>query len=182
MKKLFKISLLGLGLLTLSACSVKNGPNGVPVTSASSANGKATDVGTQTYGIQNDSSYRGGESSFSRNSMRAPANQVYYFAFASSKMRPDALRAVMNQANYLSSHPNARIRLEGNTDNRGSREYNIGLGWRRDQSVARLLEQQGVRPNQIQMLSYGKERPAAQGNNERSWALNRRVNFIYKAN
>ena len=96
-------------------------------------------------------------------------------------MRSQDLRALRIQANFLASHPNAKIRLEGNTDNRGSREYNIGLGWRRDQSVARILEQQGVRSTQIQMVSYGKERPAVDGNNERVWSLNRRVNFIYKA-
>ena len=85
------------------------------------------------------------------------------------------------QANYLASHPNAKIRLEGNTDDRGTQEYNIGLGWRRDQSVARILQQQGVSPKQIQMVSYGKLRPAVPGENEKAWGLNRRVNMVYKA-
>ena len=114
------------------------------------------------------------------NTLRAPASQTYYFAFNRSEMRPVDLNALNIQAKYLSSHPNARIRLEGNTDNRGSREYNIALGWRRDQSVARLLEQQGVRPQQIQMVSFGKEKPAVRGENERAWSLNRRVNLVYK--
>lgn len=115
------------------------------------------------------------------NAMSAPSDQVYYFDFASNTMSDKDLQALEIQANYLASHPNAKIRLEGNTDDRGSREYNIGLGWRRDQAVARYIEQQGVSPAQIQMLSYGKEHPAAYGENEKTWALNRRVELIYKA-
>ena len=88
--------------------------------------------------------------------------------------------ALMLQANYLVANPKATVRLEGNTDERGSREYNIGLGWRRDQSVARLLEQQGVSPDQIKMVSYGKERPVAFGHNEAAWKLNRTVNLVYE--
>ena len=72
--------------------------------------------------------------------------------------------------------------MEGNTDDRGSREYNVGLGWRRAQAVQRYFVQQGVAVNQIQMLSFGKEHPAVVGDNDHAWSLNRRVNLIYKAN
>lgn len=115
------------------------------------------------------------------NALRAPANQVYYFAFDQSGVDRTDLRAMQIQARYLATHPSARIRLEGSTDNRGSREYNIGLGWRRDQSVEGILMQYGVSPKQIELVSYGKERPAVLGNSERAWSLNRRVNLIYKA-
>lgn len=115
------------------------------------------------------------------NPMVAPANQTYYFAFDQSTLKPSDLAAISIQANYLATHKSAKIRLEGNADERGSREYNIGLGWRRDQAVARLLEQQGVAPKQIEMVSYGKEHPAVTGNNERAWRLNRRVHLVYEA-
>ena len=59
-------------------------------------------------------------------------------------------------------------------------EYNIGLGWRRDQTVARILEQQGVKPSQIDMVSFGKEKPAVMGDNEQAWSLNRRVELVYE--
>jgi len=176
MNQFLKISLMGLGVLSLTACSVKKGPNGAPVTSAGGQN-----TGAQTYAMQQQAGYQSNRRGFYRNAMRAPANQIYYFSFDSSSMRSQDARALLIQANYLATHPNAQIRLEGNTDNRGSREYNIGLGWRRDQSVARMLEQRGVRPRQIKMVSYGKERPAVTGNNDRAWALNRRVNLIYRA-
>ena len=180
MKKITTIMVIGLSALTLAACSAKKGPNGVPVTSA--ASGSGMNESTQSYAAQAGNNYDPDSPNYYQNPMRAPANQTYYFSFDSSQIRSQDQRALMIQAGFLASHPNSKIRLEGNTDNRGSREYNIALGWRRDQTVARMLEQQGVRPNQIQMVSYGKERPAVTGNNDQAWALNRRVNFIYKAN
>lgn len=114
------------------------------------------------------------------NPLIAPANQTYYFDFDSMTVQPSDLHAIRIQADYLAIHPTAKVRLEGNTDNRGSREYNIGLGWRRDQAIVRILEQEGVAPSQLDIVSYGKEHPAILGNNEYAWRLNRRVNLIYK--
>ena len=114
------------------------------------------------------------------NPLVAPANQTYYFDFDSAASHSFDLKAIKIQANYLVIHPTAKIRLEGNTDDRGSREYNIGLGWRRNKAIVRILEQAGVAPRQIDMLSYGKERPAVVGDNEAAWKLNRRVNLIYE--
>lgn len=114
------------------------------------------------------------------NALKAPSNQTYYFAFNSNNIATSDIPAMTQQANYLSTHPRARIRLEGNTDSRGSREYNIALGWRRDQAVARFFMQRGVLQKQIQMVSYGKEHPVMFGNTPKDWALNRRVNLIYK--
>ncbi len=75
--------------------------------------------------------------------------------------------------------PTARVRLEGHTDERGSREYNIGLGERRAQAVRRALLLQGVAEAQITTVSYGEERPAAEGNDEAAYAQNRRVELVY---
>ena len=115
------------------------------------------------------------------NPLKAPSNQTYYFALNKNIVNPKDYQALTVQAIYLSTHPKATIRLEGNTDNRGSREYNIALGWRRNQAVIQLLEQQGVAKSQIRAISYGKEHPAIYGNNAYAWHLNRRVNLIYEA-
>ena len=165
--KLAVIAVAATGMLALTSCSKKPSSND---------NTQYGSDSNQTYGMNGGTDSDG----FKINSMKAPSNQTYYFQFNSSEMRPQDMQALMVQANYLASHANAHIRLEGNTDNRGSREFNIGLGWRRDQTVARILEQQGVHADQIQMVSYGKENPAVPGNNEHAWALNRRVEFIYK--
>jgi len=84
-------------------------------------------------------------------------------------------------AKYLASHGSARVRLEGHTDERGSREYNIGLGERRAQAVRRALLLQGASEGQISTVSYGEERPAVPGHDEAAWAKNRRVEIVYLA-
>jgi len=86
---------------------------------------------------------------------------------------------VAAHAKYLAGHPGTRVRLEGHTDERGSREYNIGLGERRAQSVRRALLLQGAADAQISTVSYGEERPAAPGHDEAAWAKNRRVEIVY---
>ena len=80
------------------------------------------------------------------------------------------MRAADVQANYLAMHPGVKVRLEGHTDARGSAEYNIALGWRRAQSVAQRLEMQGVHPDQIKIVSYGKEKPAVLGDTAAAYA------------
>ena len=144
--------------------------------------GQAADqsTGAQSFAAKVQTTFKTDQNGFKVNPMRAPSNQVYYFSFDRSAMRPDDVKALLIQANYLIKNPEVKIRLEGNTDNRGSREYNVALGWRRDQTVARLLEQQGVTPQQIDMVSFGKERPVAFGNDSVSWSLNRRVNLVYE--
>ena len=91
------------------------------------------------------------------------------------------MEVVNNHAQYLSDYPDIKVRLEGHADERGSREYNIALGERRAESVRRLLLLQGVGANQVSMISYGEELPAALAHDEESWALNRRVELVYEA-
>jgi peptidoglycan-associated lipoprotein len=177
--RLVKAAVVGITVMGLAACS-----NHYKPLDASQGGTEGSDQG-QTYGLQNGAGFngQGQKDQYGRfiNPLVAPANQTYYFDFDQSGVHQSDMKAISIQANYLASHPKAVIRLEGNTDNRGSREYNIGLGWRRDQAVARIFEQQGVSPKQIHMVSYGKEKPAAAGDNESAWMLNRRVNLIYEA-
>jgi peptidoglycan-associated lipoprotein len=104
---------------------------------------------------------------------------IVYFEYDSSEIRSEYLPVVAAHAAYLVKYPSARVRLEGHTDDRGSREYNIGLGERRAQSVRRALLAQGVADAQITTLSYGEERPAVAGTDEAAFAQNRRVELVY---
>ncbi len=104
---------------------------------------------------------------------------VVYFDYDSSEIRAEYLPVVAAHAAYLVKYPSAHVRLEGHTDDRGSREYNIGLGERRAQSVRRALLAQGVAEAQITTLSYGEERPAVEGTDEAAFAQNRRVELVY---
>jgi peptidoglycan-associated lipoprotein len=107
------------------------------------------------------------------------AKRTVYFDFDSSEIKGEGTDIVAAHAKYLAANPSARVRLEGHTDERGSREYNIGLGERRAQSVRRALMLQGAADGQISTVSYGEERPAVAGHDEAAWAKNRRVEFVY---
>jgi peptidoglycan-associated lipoprotein len=105
--------------------------------------------------------------------------RVIYFDFDSSEIKGEGVQLVAAHAKYLAAHPATRVRLEGHTDERGSREYNIGLGERRAQAVRRAMLLQGAVEGQISTVSYGEERPAVTGHDEEAWAKNRRVEIVY---
>lgn len=107
------------------------------------------------------------------------SERVVYFEFDRSDIPSEQLNTLDAHARHLIENPNLRIRLEGHADERGSREYNIGLGDRRAQAVRRILLFQGVGNDQISTVSYGEERPAVEGHNEEAWAKNRRVEIVY---
>ena len=107
------------------------------------------------------------------------SQRVVYFEFDRSDIPRQELDTLDAHARFLVENPNVRIRLEGHADERGSREYNIGLGDRRAQAVRRILLFQGVSSDQITTVSYGEERPAVQGQGAEVWAKNRRVEIVY---
>ena len=107
------------------------------------------------------------------------ADRVIYFDYDRSDIRSEFLQIITAHARYLVSRPEQRVRLEGHADERGSREYNIALGDRRGQAVRRMFLFQGVRAQQIEIVSYGEERPVVQGHDEESWARNRRVEIVH---
>lgn len=104
---------------------------------------------------------------------------IIYFDFDSTSIRAEYARAVAAHAAHLVANSRMAVRLEGHTDERGSREYNIGLGERRAQAVRRALMLQGVSGDQISTVSLGEERPAVTGGDEEAWAMNRRVEIVY---
>lgn len=104
-------------------------------------------------------------------------NNKVYFTFDSSDIDTAGTATIQNFAKFLVAHPTAKIHLAGNTDERGSREYNLGLGERRDNAVASALQAQGVSKDQISATSYGKERPVCHEHSEDCWHLNRRVDI-----
>jgi peptidoglycan-associated lipoprotein len=108
----------------------------------------------------------------------AAAGRIIYFDFDSSEIRPEYADLVAAQARRLATSPGQRVRLEGHTDERGSREYNIALGERRAQAVRRALLLQGVADGQVVTVSYGEERPAVEGQDEAANQKNRRVEFV----
>ncbi|QHS08751.1 peptidoglycan-associated lipoprotein Pal [Sinimarinibacterium sp. NLF-5-8] len=109
---------------------------------------------------------------------RALTNNLVYFDFDETTIKAEYLGVVENFARYLTANPSARVRLEGHADERGTREYNLGLGERRALSVQSVLQAKGVSSDQISILSYGEERPVDDAHNESAWSQNRRVQII----
>lgn len=169
--KIFKLllvaSVLVYGTSMLTACShFKGDKNAAQSSGAAGANVDAQD------GFADENS---------PNRLKAPYNQVYHFGLDKYEVDQNDIESVNVQAAYLVAHQDAKVRLEGNTDSRGSREYNIALGWKRAKAVAAILKQQGVSDTQIATVSYGKEKLVADGDDENAHRLNRRTDLVYEA-
>lgn len=111
---------------------------------------------------------------------RAPLERVIYFDYDQAELRPEYLEIVAQHGRFLAQNPEGRVRLEGHTDERGTREYNIALGEARAKTIARMLQLQGVDQSQLRTVSYGEELPVDDAHNSDAWAKNRRVNVIYE--
>lgn len=107
------------------------------------------------------------------------STRTIYFEFDSSRIQSKFQEALRAHADYLAEHPNVRLRLEGHTDERGTREYNVALGERRAESVEKALTLSGAGSDQISTLSFGEERPAELGSSEAAYQKNRRVELVY---
>ena len=105
--------------------------------------------------------------------------RVIYFDFDQDNVRPEFAAAMACHAKYLRDRPTARLTLEGNADERGSREYNLGLAERRGNAVSSSLQANGGSASQMQVVSYGEERPVCTESSEDCWARNRRVELNY---
>jgi peptidoglycan-associated lipoprotein len=109
-----------------------------------------------------------------------PAQRSVYYDFDRSDIKPEFRPAVEAHARYLHDHPDARVTVEGNGDERGSREYNLALGQKRAEAVQKMMRLSGATEGQIEAVSFGEEKPKALGHDEASWAENRRSDVVYQ--
>lgn len=116
----------------------------------------------------------------SLNDPNSPLSQrVLYFDLDSSQIKDEDRNIITTHAEFLVAHSEITVVLEGHADERGSREYNIALGEKRAKAIKQLMTLQGVNENQIQVISFGEERPVALGHDSSAWNLNRRVEILY---
>jgi peptidoglycan-associated lipoprotein len=108
------------------------------------------------------------------------SKMTIYFELDSSQVKQEFVPVIAAHADYLSSHSSQRVILGGHADERGSSEYNIALGEQRAKSVERMLRSQGVSANQLEVVSFGEEKPAVSGGGESAWQMNRRVELGYQ--
>ncbi|HET9032717.1 MAG TPA: peptidoglycan-associated lipoprotein Pal [Dokdonella sp.] len=105
--------------------------------------------------------------------------RVVYFDLDRTEIKPEFSAQITCHAEYLRQFPNARVTLEGHADERGTREYNLGLGERRGNAVQSALSAAGASMGQLNVVSYGEERPVDRGHDESAWSKNRRVEIVY---
>lgn len=173
--RVMSIAVLMAGMVMLAGCKT------APVTQAPATTEAPASSNTGTSGYQAPASQGGQQLSAEQLAKQALASvgMVIYFDYDSSDIKPEYNNVIAAHAKYLATNGTLKVRLEGNTDERGTREYNIGLGERRAQAVRRALLLQGVTEAQVTTLSYGEERPAVAGNDETAYSKNRRVEFGY---
>ncbi len=174
-----------LGVMLIAGCTPKTLPDeSSPEAVGPSAGESQMEDGFRTQPAPDGSGFGTG-GGFGATSWGGPppgepgSRTVVYFDFDSDLIRPEYSEMMAAHAAYLADNPGANVRLEGHADERGSREYNIGLGERRAQSVRRALLLQGVGSDQVSTVSYGEERPAVTGSDEEAWSMNRRVEIVY---
>lgn len=186
MNKVVSIAILMLGTVLLAGCP-KKATTVQPPTAGSQVGGSSgastsPGGGASTNGSElgGDTGGNGGGRGTGHDGIGGGSRTIVYFDFDKSEIKPEYADVVKTAAQNLAGHPALKIKLEGNTDERGTREYNIGLGERRAQAVRRALLLQGVAESQVSTVSFGAERPAAEGDDEAAWAQNRRVELVYQ--
>ena len=148
-------------MLAVGACA-KKAPEQLPP----APEGTGTDTGTNTGGV-----VPGSQEDFVAN----VSSDRIFFGFDQYNVDAEDQATLQSQAQWLARNPAVRVTLEGHADERGTRDYNIALGERRANAAKNYLATLGVDPSRIDVISYGKERPAALGSNEEAWAQNRRA-------
>jgi peptidoglycan-associated lipoprotein len=174
MRKTLTVVLLAC-VLALGACSGKKVKPGA----GSGGEAVGSTDSTQTSGADSSSSSSSGGSGASGPPGALGSQRVIYFEFDSSEIRSEFVDVIAAHGRFLAGNASIRVRLEGHSDERGTREYNIGLAERRAQTVKRALGLQGVQDAQVATVSYGEERPAAVGSDENAYSKNRRVEIVY---
>jgi len=179
MKK-FKVLFPLMVVSAIVGCTTKDGK--LTTIDGANSDGAGTEIpddsaGTNTYGV--------GAGAVAADGGPIPDtgtlldDRTIYFELDSSQIDAEGLEVLKEHGQFLSQNPGSKLRIEGHTDERGSREYNLGLGERRAQAVKRVLLVQGAAAEQLSTVSYGEERPAAFGSDESAWSKNRRSELRY---
>ena len=161
-RRLATLTILGATAMLLSACS------SVKLDDTDGANGS------------------GGSGSFGSQPWNDPKSPLFeksvYFGFDEYTVQTKYQKMLSAHASYLKANAKQKIIIQGNTDDRGTAEYNLALGQRRSDAVRKSLNLMGVSDNQMEAVSFGKEKPKAEGDNEAAWTENRRADIVYITN
>jgi len=169
---------LAIALALAGGCATQSKTDEAPAASSSAASPSSSSSSRSTA----SSSVRGtpGASSSARASQPGqPGERSVFFEFDKSALSSEDRKLVESHAQYLRTHPEVKVRVEGNADERGSKEYNLALGQRRAETVTKMMGLMGIKDQRVEAVSYGEEKPKAQGHDEQSWSQNRRSDILY---
>lgn len=179
LKQWIHAAFLTSSMIALTAChSTHKNPETDNAVNEANAAYREDNAVAKTAGAGEETRF-GDQTTSKMQSQQAATKRVYYFAFDSNIVHEQDRPSISANAEYLLSHPSLKVILEGHTDPRGSREYNIGLGERRAKAVAEILTAKGVNPAQLRIVSYGAEKLASPGRSEADYQLDRRVVLVY---
>lgn len=182
MKKILPLAVALFAVAIAAGCASKraktDGATGDTVGASSGATTSA-DAGASASGIESAGTVGGDMGAGAGPGGELANRRIIYFAFDSDEIRADDQALIAQHAQWIAANPGTKVRLEGHTDERGTREYNIGLGERRAQAVRRALALQGGSDLQVPTVSFGEERPAVAGESEEAFSQNRRVEIVY---
>jgi len=176
LNKVLKGLLIALPVLAVTACSSTDEATTGSETTNQSTTGSANQVDTTVVSTMGENSQLS-EQELKEQALRE--TQTIYFAFDNATIAGDYEEMLAAHAAYLSKMPDLKVTIEGHADERGTPEYNIALGERRAQAVAKYLEALGVSPDQISIVSYGEEKPLLLGQSDEAYAKNRRAVLVY---
>lgn len=171
---------------TLAGCSSVKLDDSVPVEDRSGATVGQPGAGGQAGGANTGAATQSRVAPVSTDNAAAQAAgpvgvaRLIYFDYDSFVIKPEFQALVEGHARFLKANPSRRIAVEGHTDERGGREYNLALGQKRSEAVRRSLGLLGVADNQVEAVSFGEEKPAMPGGDEAAWAKNRRAEITYR--
>ncbi|MDA0688211.1 MAG: peptidoglycan-associated lipoprotein Pal [Proteobacteria bacterium] len=170
---LHKFGLIVVSLFALAACSSTSDTD--EAADSGSATGSSSSSGSASSSAGSSSGQLSQEEVRAQNALR---QTVFYFDFDVAEFKPEDRDTLTYHARDLAASPNKRIRLEGHADERGTREYNLALGERRANGILNYLIVNGASRSQIEVVSYGEERPAQNGQTESAYSRNRRVEVV----
>lgn len=176
-----KNALIGIGMMVLlAACASKDPVATTKVEDRTPATGSSTS-GAPTTGTTSKTDISGTQGKL--DPLKDPNNilskRVIYFDFNTDVVKPEFASVIQAHASFLAQNSNRKVRLEGHADERGSREYNMALGQRRATAVRKATAVLGVGNERMETISFGEDKPKANGHDEASWAQNRRVEIVY---
>lgn len=188
--KILAATVLALGLAACTTKRTGGDADGTGTTTAATAGSGAigADASAATVGAGIDSQAMGSSADGSATAGAAGATagaplsvRVVHFDYDSSDLQQDAFPVLQAHAQYLRNTPSARLAIGGHTDERGTREYNMALGERRAKTVAAFLASNGAKEAQLEVISYGEEKPLSLDDSEAAWSENRRAELSYTA-